>query len=158
MNAYAHTHFGHSYCNQWKWVIHTVFHTTFICNWLVFKYFFPLHARMRAHTHTRQHGDVISICFSLKKGKQAENVKKSPMLKHYAMMMYGRGKVSCILNLSSRWRWVFSFTVWLLYPLWIGGCMDHIARREKSLPCQESGPSSPACSRSLYWVILAHRF
>jgi hypothetical protein len=40
------------------------------------------------------------------------------LTKHHAMKTYWRsgGITSHILDLSTRWRWVVSFTPWLLYP------------------------------------------
>jgi len=68
--------------------------------------------------------------------------------------VWGNGGVaSCILNLDTRWRWMVSFTPWLLYPrenspgtLRIGGWMESrtgqetVAKRNKPCPYLESNP------------------
>jgi hypothetical protein len=64
---------------------------------------------------------------------------------------------SSILDLSNWWRWVISFTHWLLYPRYpldrrLGGPrvgLDAV-ERSKILQCRESNQGRPAHSPSLY--------
>jgi hypothetical protein len=65
------------------------------------------------------------------------------------------------LDLGTRWRWVVSFTPWLLnprrkcprYPLDRGlGWAPGSAWRRENLHCRESNPGRPVSSSSLYWL------
>jgi len=89
-------------------------------------------------------------------------VKIAPMLNKAPCHEEVRGSGSigtCILNLSSRWRWVVRFMSWPLYlrerapgTHWIGGWvrpidgLDTVVRRKIPYPCWELKHSWPAHS------------
>jgi hypothetical protein len=71
----------------------------------------------------------------------------------------GEWRYSFILNLSTRWRWVVSFTPRPHYLRgrsaqlgWTGSRagLVYVQKRTISLPCRELNPSPPARSPSLY--------
>jgi hypothetical protein len=77
---------------------------------------------------------------------------------HYAMKMYwGRWSIDPhILDLSTRWRWVISFTPQALYPRergpgshWINGWVDTVMKRKIPSPCWTQTPNHPVCSPTL---------
>jgi hypothetical protein len=73
---------------------------------------------------------------------------------------------STILELSTRWRWVVSFTCQLLYPRGkiprcpldrrLGGpqnCSECCGEEKNVIPWSELNPNCPARSLSLYWLL-----
>jgi hypothetical protein len=79
------------------------------------------------------------------KGKK---VRSLCLTKHHAMKTYwaNGGTAPCILDLSTRWRWVVSFTPQLLYLQgWV--CprviLDTVVERKIPSPCQELNPRTP---------------
>jgi hypothetical protein len=89
------------------------------------------------------------------------------LIKHFHEDVWGSGcTVPPILDLGTRWRWLISFTVRLLYPRgnspyrthWKGGRVGPRAsldavNRNISCPCLESNPGRPADHMpSLYWL------
>jgi len=100
----------------------------------------------------------FSLCLT-----EHQAIKTHPLLNYHIMMTYwgSRGIAPCIFNISTRWKWVVSFTHWPLssqgkrpcyaLDMMLGGPQSQYShsREEKILlpcPCQELNLGHPACS------------
>jgi len=88
------------------------------------------------------------------------------LINHYAVKTLSGGMAPCILHLSTRWKWVVSFTAVARAPrtYWIGGWLGlraslDVGKRKKSHhgPCLELNRGLPAHSLvSIWWLSYPH--